>query len=114
MSDVIANRGSISGNITSGVGEVSGGTVTKGKSLQAGEVARNVNANRDYQLLENKPTINGTELFDNYNEIDPTVPEWAKAETKPTYTYDEVGAVGAENEIHINEIDRMFATVFGE
>ena len=26
MSDVIANRGSISGNVTSGVGEVTGGT----------------------------------------------------------------------------------------
>ena len=45
---------------------------------------------------------------------DPAVPEWAKQETKPTYTYDEVGAVGAENELHISEIDRMFAAVFGE
>lgn len=113
MSDIVANKGSISGEVSS-VGEVSGGTVTKGKSLSAGEVARNTNSNRDYQNLDNKPTINGTELFDNYDEIDPTVPEWAKQETKPTYTYDEVGAVGAENEIHINEIDRMFATVFGE
>ena len=46
--------------------------------------------------------------------IDITVPEWAKESEKPTYTYDEVGAVGAENELHITEIDRMFATVFGE
>ena len=28
-------------------------------------------------------------------EIDPTVPVWAKAETKPTYNYDEVGADAA-------------------
>ena len=28
----------------------------------------------------------------NYIETDPTVPDWAKADTKPTYTYDEVGA----------------------
>ena len=44
---------------------------------------------------------------------DPAVPEWAKQQDKPTYTYDEVGAVGAENELHITEIDRMFQTVFG-
>lgn len=45
--------------------------------------------------------------------VDPSVPEWAKQQEKPTYTYDEVGAVGAENELHITEIDRMFQTVFG-
>lgn len=28
-----------------------------------------------------------------FTETDPTVPAWAKAETKPTYTYDEVGAL---------------------
>ena len=31
-------------------------------------------------------------------ETDPTVPAWAKAETKPTYTYDEVGAAPASHE----------------
>lgn len=30
-------------------------------------------------------------------ETDPTVPAWAKAETKPTYTAEEVGAVAADN-----------------
>lgn len=34
----------------------------------------------DYQKLNNKPSINGTELFDNYDETDPTVPQWAKGE----------------------------------
>lgn len=40
----------------------------------------------DYQKLINKPTINGSypkyaqELFDNYDEVDPTVPEWAKGD----------------------------------
>lgn len=90
------------------------GRVVKGKSVRSGEVARNTGGTRDYELLVNKPSINGEELIGNYDEIDPTVPEWAKQETKPTYTYDEVGAVGAENELHISEIDRMFATVFGE
>jgi hypothetical protein len=31
-----------------------------------------------------------------YAETDPTVPDWAKAETKPTYTANEVGAVSYE------------------
>lgn len=29
-------------------------------------------------------------------ETDPTVPAWAKASVKPTYTYDEVGAPSAD------------------
>ena len=33
-----------------------------------------------------------------FTEKDPTVPEWAKTETKPTYTADEVGAI-AESEL---------------
>lgn len=31
-----------------------------------------------------------------YTETDPTVPAWAKADTKPTYTADEVGALPAD------------------
>ena len=34
----------------------------------------------DYEKLKNKPKINNTELIGNYNEIDPTVPNWAKDE----------------------------------
>ena len=30
--------------------------------------------------------------LDSYTETDPTVPDWAKQSTKPTYTADEVGA----------------------
>lgn len=41
-------------------------------------------------------------------ESDPTVPAWAKAETKPTYTAKEVGALPSDTEIptddHINEL----------
>lgn len=36
-----------------------------------------------------------------YTETDPTVPAWAKAETKPTYTAQEVGALPADTEIPI-------------
>lgn len=68
----------------------------------------------DYKKqVKGKPTINGTELYDNYNEIDPTVPGWSKEPTKPSYGYEDTGAVGGENQIEFNEIDRLFATVFG-
>lgn len=46
-------------------------------------------------------------------EDDPTVPDWAKNATKPSYTPEEVGAVNADNELEFAEIDRMFAAVFG-
>ena len=61
-----------------------------------------------YSELTDKPKINGIELSGektledlgiqpsgNYltEETDPTVPAWAKAETKPTYTAEEVGAL---------------------
>ena len=36
-----------------------------------------------------------------YTEIDPTVPAWAKAENKPTYTAAEVGALPEDTEIPI-------------
>lgn len=55
------------------------------------------------EYLENHPIESGiTEqkareiaqnVVDAYQEKDPTVPDWAKAETKPTYTAAEVGAV---------------------
>ena len=39
-----------------------------------------------------------SEYLTSYTETDPTVPAWAKAESKPTYTYDEVGAAAASHE----------------
>ena len=68
---------------------------------------------KDYRKLINKPSINGEELVDNYNEVDPTVPEWSKQPTKPTYNYSDTGAVGGENQVQYSEIDRMFNAVFG-
>ena len=35
----------------------------------------------------------GATALQSYTEIDPTVPSWAKAESKPTYTASEVGAL---------------------
>lgn len=68
---------------------------------------------KSYRKLEDKPSINGTELYDNYDEIDPTVPEWSKEPTKPSYSYEDTGAVGGENQMNYDEIDRMFNAVFG-
>lgn len=53
-----------------------------------------------------------TETYD-LDEIDPTVPTWAKEPSKPNYTAEEVGAVDADNELAYGEIDRMFNAVFG-
>lgn len=36
---------------------------------------------------------NDAGYISSYTETDPTVPSWAKASVKPTYTYDEVGAL---------------------
>lgn len=61
----------------------------------------------DYNALSNRPSIEGVTLSGNktlselgiqpegtylIEETDPTVPDWAKAGSKPSYTADEVGA----------------------
>ncbi len=54
-----------------------------------------------YADLSNKPTIptktsdltNDSGFITGYTETDPTVPAWAKASTKPSYTASEVGAL---------------------
>ena len=64
----------------------------------------NLGGTKDYRKLNNKPSINGIELYDNYDEIDPTVPDWAKQSTKPTYTPEEIGI----SAIPLTEIVDMF------
>lgn len=44
---------------------------------------------------------------------DPQLSDWARQETKPSYTPEEIGAVNEDNELQYAEIDRMFAAVFG-
>lgn len=67
---------------------------------------------RDYEKLIHKPSINGTELIGNYDEIDPTVPSWAKNPTKPTYTPDEVGAIDENNEMSFADIKSIWDSIF--
>ena len=65
----------------------------------------------DYNDLTNKPTIpaNTSDLNNDSGfittETDPTVPSWAKASTKPTYTASEVGALPDTTTIPTNTSD---------
>lgn len=68
----------------------------------------------DYEKLQNLPTLNGEVIKGNMNEIDPTVPSWAKEQTKPRYTANEVGAVDSESALTYAEIDELFNSIFKE
>lgn len=67
-----------------------------------------------YKELLDKPSINGTTLEDNYDEIDPTVPKWAKADTKPTYTAEEVGAMSMDDEMSFTDIKEIWDSIFNK
>lgn len=56
-------------------------------------VALNNKANRSEIPTNISELTNDTGYLTSYTETDPTVPSWAKASTKPTYTADEVGAL---------------------
>ncbi len=68
---------------------------------------------QDYRKLKNKPTLNGLEIVGNVDEIDPTVSQWAKEPTKPSYTADEVGALKNDEitSISLDEINRLWEGV---
>lgn len=59
-------------------------------------------------ITEQKAREIAQSVVDTYQETDPTVPDWAKAETKPTYTAAEVGAVpnSAKSDIDKNTAAR--------
>jgi len=79
--------------------------------MDVGEVSEVVSS--DYEKLNHLPSINGTVLIGNYDEIDPTVPEWAKTDLKPSYTADEINAVDNNAEITTASIDAIISAVFG-
>lgn len=62
---------------------------------------------RDYRQLTNKPSINNVPLIGNYNETDPTVPQWAKEPSKPHYNASEVGAMAEGSAYLKSEVDAM-------
>lgn len=72
----------------------SGGTVTVDNALSS-------TSENPVQNKVVKAALDGKQAKGNYltTETDPTVPAWAKAETKPTYTASEVGALPADTVI---------------
>lgn len=63
-----------------------------------------------YNDLTDKPTLDGKTIVGDMAETDPTVPNWAKAETRPVYTAEEVGAMaeGAVEEIGTAELSTLW------
>ncbi len=51
---------------------------------------------------------NDSKYLTEYTETDPTVPEWAKQESKPTYTAEEVGALPADTVIPTVDVDKEY------
>lgn len=64
----------------------------------------------DYNKLKNKPTLNGKEIIGAMEEEDPTVPTWAKTETRPVYTPEDIGAMaeGSVTSVSTNELDEIW------
>ena len=81
---------------------------TKDKVQFEIEVHEGANGVSDYNKLKNIPTLDGIPIMGDMRERDPTVPEWAKQEFKPTYSADEVNAVCADDGISIDELARLF------
>ncbi len=58
----------------------------------------------NYEELKNLPKLNGEVFIGDKNEIDPTVPLWAKSNAKPSYKPEEIGV----ESISLEEIDKLF------
>ena len=103
MSDIIANKGSISGEIE------------KGKALHAGEVARNTGGTHNYENLINLPEVNGETLIGDKSSEDlhivavKTSAEWALLTTLQSrqgeiYVYSDGAEDGEGNPIPMIKI----------
>lgn len=53
----------------------------------------NIFVDADYKKLKNLPKLDGRPIIGDIPELDPTVPDWAKAPTKPVYSAEDVGAI---------------------
>ena len=67
-------------------------------------VEENTLYENDYTKLINKPSLNGVELIGNIEELDPNIHDWARQESKPAYTPEELGA----RSISIEELSQLF------
>lgn len=72
-----------------------------------------VEGTSDYNKLKNKPKLNGNEIIGEVEEIDPTVPTWAKAETRPVYTPEDIGAMaeGSVTSVSTTELYELWNSV---
>lgn len=72
-----------------------------------------VEGTSDYNKLKNKPKLNGNEIIGEVEEIDPTVPLWAKAETRPVYTPEDIGAMaeGSVTSVSATELDELWNSI---
>ncbi len=91
------------------VSSVNGQTGVVELTIPAAQVQSDWNATSGMGKLLNKPSpqtdtsdlTNGAGFLTSFTETDPTVPSWAKASTKPSYTYNEVGAAASDH-VHGN------------
>lgn len=80
------------------------------ETLTLGLDEKFVEGTNDYNKLKNKPKLNGNEIIGEVEEIDPTVPTWAKAETRPVYTPEDIGAMaeGSVTSVSTTELDELW------
>nr|DAT34246.1 MAG TPA: hypothetical protein [Caudoviricetes sp.] len=83
------------------------------ETLTLGLYEKFVEGTNDYNKLKNKPKLNGNEIIGEVEEIDPTVPTWAKAETRPIYTPEDIGAMaeGSVTSISTTELDELWISL---
>lgn len=83
------------------------------EALTLGLDEKFVEGTNDYNKLKNKPKLNGNEIIGDVEEIDPTVPTWAKAETRPVYTSEDIGAMaeGSVTSISTTELDELWISL---
>ena len=55
--------------------------------------SENLVISHSYDDLSDKPKLNGQTIQGDIDEIDPTVPAWAKQSEKPAYNAEEIGAL---------------------
>ena len=80
------------------------------ETLTLGLDEKFVEGTSDYNKLKSKPKLNGNEIIGEVEEIDPTVPTWAKAETRPVYTPEDIGAMaeGSVTSVSTTELDELW------
>lgn len=80
------------------------------EQLEIGLDQNYLEGTNDYNKLRNKPKLNGNEIIGEVEEIDPTVPTWAKAETRPVYTPEDIGAMaeGSVTSVSTTELDELW------